>query len=110
MLNNSPVTEGEAAAALRLAAGSRISQVSLLSYSRTDHHQPRSLSLFPYAQVLYQVSRNRPDRLSDQDNMWYLKVIHTVFSQFCLVCLKDLAPVHGISSRISEILIIMKNL
>ena len=73
-LNGSPVTEGEATAALRMAAGSRVSQVSLLALSRTDTERPRSLSLALAAQVLTQTSRNKPDRGSEQDNLWYAKV------------------------------------
>ena len=64
----------EATAALRLAAGSRISQVALLTHSRTDLSPPRTLNLDMYAQVLTQCSRNKPDRLSEQDSLWYLKV------------------------------------
>ncbi|XP_078672195.1 leucine-rich repeat-containing protein 9-like isoform X1 [Branchiostoma floridae x Branchiostoma belcheri] len=73
-LNGVTVTEAEATAALRLAAGSRISQVSLLAHSRTDQLRPRSLSLAPYAQILTQVSRNKPDRAGEQDSFWYNKV------------------------------------
>ena len=73
-LDGEVVTEIEATAALRLAAGSRISQVSLLAHSRTDTHHPRSLSLISWSKILCQVSRNKPDRTSDQDNQWYSKV------------------------------------
>ena len=35
------VTEAEATAAMRMAAGARVSQVSLLAHSRTDVTKPR---------------------------------------------------------------------
>ena len=73
-LNGIAVTEEEATAALRMAAGSRISQVSLLAHSRMDPHRPRSLSLNSYAQILTQSSRWKPDRAGDSDNAWYSKV------------------------------------
>ncbi|CAH1791753.1 unnamed protein product [Owenia fusiformis] len=74
MLDGTPVIESENTAALRMAAGSRISQVSLLAQSRTDQSRPRSLSLNSYAQVLAQTSRHKPDRVGEQDNLWYSKV------------------------------------
>ncbi|KAJ8046058.1 Leucine-rich repeat-containing protein 9 [Holothuria leucospilota] len=74
LLNNQPVTESESTAALRMAAGSRVSQVSLLAHSRTDTARPRSLSLLTCAQLLTQMSRNKPDRMSESDSEWYLKV------------------------------------
>ena len=73
-LDDEPVTEAEATAALRMAAGSRISQVSLLAHSRTDTNPPANLSLLPNAQYLLQSSRNKPDRSGEQDNFWYSKV------------------------------------
>ncbi len=73
-LNGSPVTENEATAALRMAAGSRISQVSLLAHSRTDMMRPRTLSLLSYAQVVLQNSRNKPGRTSESDSLWYVQV------------------------------------
>ncbi|PIK59195.1 hypothetical protein BSL78_03892 [Apostichopus japonicus] len=57
-----------------MAAGSRISQVSLLAHSRTDLVRPRSLSLLTCAQLLSQMSRNKPDRINENDSEWYLKV------------------------------------
>ncbi|XP_072171420.1 leucine-rich repeat-containing protein 9-like [Diadema setosum] len=74
ILNGQPVTETEATAALRMAAGSRISQVSLLAHTRTDQSRPRSLSLASCAQLLTTVSRNKPDRQSENDSEWYSKV------------------------------------
>ncbi|XP_041469372.1 leucine-rich repeat-containing protein 9-like isoform X1 [Lytechinus variegatus] len=73
-LNGQAVTEAEATAALRMAAGSRISQVSLLAHTRTDECRPRSLSLVSCAQLLTNVSRNKPDRQSESDSEWYTKV------------------------------------
>lgn len=57
-----------------MAAGSRISQVSLLAHTRTDECRPRSLSLVSCAQLLTNVSRNKPDRQSESDSEWYNKV------------------------------------
>ena len=74
MLDGLSVTESEATAALRMAAGSRISQVSLLAHTRTDTIRPRSLSLASCAQLLTQISRNKPDRHSENDSEWYSKV------------------------------------
>ncbi|XP_033624638.1 leucine-rich repeat-containing protein 9-like [Asterias rubens] len=74
MLDGQAVTESEATAALRMAAGSRISQVSLLAHTRTDVVRPRSLSLASCAQLLTLISRNKPDRLSENDSNWYSKV------------------------------------
>ncbi|XP_077863786.1 leucine-rich repeat-containing protein 9-like [Saccoglossus kowalevskii] len=73
-LNGVSITESEATAALRMAAGSRISQVSLLAHSRTDRVKPRSLSLASCAQVLWSTSRHKPDRVSETDSQWYLQV------------------------------------
>lgn len=73
-LNGVKVTEDEATAALRMAAGSRISQVSLLGQSRRDTARPRTLSLLSYAQVICQYSRKKLDRVNEQDNLWYPKV------------------------------------
>ncbi|KAL4237983.1 Leucine-rich repeat-containing protein 9 [Mactra antiquata] len=74
VLDRTNVTEGESSAALRVAAGSRISQVSLLTHSRTDHHRPRSLSLFSTAQILINTSRHKPEKVGDSDTHWYSKI------------------------------------
>ncbi|XP_052769048.1 leucine-rich repeat-containing protein 9-like isoform X3 [Mya arenaria] len=74
LLNGATVTESESSAALRIAAGSRISQVSLLTFSRTDQSRPRSLSLLSTAQVLCTTSRHKPEKLSDHDTHWYSKI------------------------------------
>ena len=68
------VTELEATAALRVAAGSRICQLSLLTHARVDLCKPRSLSLMPTAEILEKQSHNRPEKLNDTDTHWYLKV------------------------------------
>ena len=81
-LDDEPVTEAEATAALRMAAGSRISQVSLLAHARTDAQPPANLSLLPNAQFLLLNSRNKPDRTGEQDNVWYSKVIMSLFGSF----------------------------
>ncbi|XP_038075835.1 leucine-rich repeat-containing protein 9-like [Patiria miniata] len=74
LLDGQAVTESEATAALRMAAGSRVSQVSLLAHTRTDSCRPRSLSLASCAQLLTQISRQKPDRLCETDGNWYSKV------------------------------------
>ncbi|KAK3093172.1 hypothetical protein FSP39_012192 [Pinctada imbricata] len=74
LLDGSAVTEIEATAALRVAAGSRISQLSLLTHSRTDNHRPRSLNLLSTAQIMERYSRLRPEKVGDNDNHWYTKV------------------------------------
>ncbi|GFN97682.1 leucine-rich repeat-containing protein 9 [Plakobranchus ocellatus] len=68
------VEEEEAARALRCAAGSRISQLSLLTHSRTDTEVPRSLSLGDSAHIITQISRLKPFKSSDLDVTWYLQV------------------------------------
>ncbi|KAJ8308256.1 hypothetical protein KUTeg_013130 [Tegillarca granosa] len=74
LLDGSAVTEIEATAALRVAAGSRISQLSLLSHARTNPEKARSLSLMPTPQILEKLSRNKPEKIGDHDNQWFLKV------------------------------------
>ncbi|XP_029900939.1 leucine-rich repeat-containing protein 9 [Myripristis murdjan] len=49
------VTEEEAAAAVQMAAASKINQASLLAHSRTVSERPRSLSLLSAAQLLCQL-------------------------------------------------------
>ena len=73
-LDGVPVGDEETAAALRMAAGSRISQVSLLMHSRTDTEPLRTLSLQTQAHTLAMYSNKKPDRAVDLDNNWYLKV------------------------------------
>lgn len=74
LLDGEKVAESETTAALRLAAGSRVSQVHLLSHARTDLHQPRTLSLHATAQVLVQSSRCVPDRVIDHEGHWLYKI------------------------------------
>ncbi|KAK2161241.1 hypothetical protein NP493_82g05041 [Ridgeia piscesae] len=73
-LDGVQVGDEETAAALRMAAGSRISQVSLLMHSRTDTEPLRTLSLQTHAHTLAMYSNKKPDRAVDLDNNWYLKV------------------------------------
>lgn len=68
------VNEEEVALALRCAAGSRISQLSLLTYSRTDTEVPRSLTLGDCTHNITLISRNKPVRESEDDVSWYSKV------------------------------------
>ncbi|XP_069063527.1 leucine-rich repeat-containing protein 9 [Pleurodeles waltl] len=72
-LDGVPITESEAAVALRLTSGSRITQGLLLLHSRTDQARPRCLTLLPAAQILTQVSKNKPD-ISDFNNSWFAKI------------------------------------
>ncbi|KAL3874482.1 hypothetical protein ACJMK2_037491, partial [Sinanodonta woodiana] len=74
ILNGTQVTEVESSSALRVAAGSRISQLSLISHSRTTHQKPRSLSLMSTAQILCSQNRNRPEKVGEADSSWYSKV------------------------------------
>ncbi|XP_052269181.1 leucine-rich repeat-containing protein 9-like isoform X5 [Dreissena polymorpha] len=74
VLNRIPVHESESSSALRVAAGSRISQVSLLTFSRTDQSRPRSLSLLSTSQIMCAMSRNKPERVNDHDTHWYSKI------------------------------------
>lgn len=74
LLDGSAVTEIEATSALRVAAGSRISQLSLLSHARTNPDKARSLSLMSTPHILEKLSRNKPEKIGDHDNQWYLKV------------------------------------
>ncbi|XP_076442127.1 leucine-rich repeat-containing protein 9-like isoform X2 [Babylonia areolata] len=73
-LNGEAVTEQEGQMSLRMAAGSRISQLSLLTNSRTDTMLPRSLSLGCSAHIICQNSRLKPDKVSENDTSWYNKV------------------------------------
>ncbi|XP_072193456.1 leucine-rich repeat-containing protein 9 [Excalfactoria chinensis] len=55
------ITDEEAAEALHYIAGSKITQASLLEYSRTDEEKPPVLSVFSCATILSQISKNRVD-------------------------------------------------
>ncbi|XP_021359490.1 leucine-rich repeat-containing protein 9-like isoform X6 [Mizuhopecten yessoensis] len=74
LLDGSAVTENEATSALRVAAGSRISQLSLLTHGRTDESKPRSLNLLGIAQILEKMSRLKPEKFGESDSQWYSKV------------------------------------
>ncbi|KAL8572554.1 hypothetical protein ACOMHN_040458 [Nucella lapillus] len=73
-LNGEAVTDQEGQMALRMAAGSRISQLSLLTNSRTDSMLPRSLSLGCGAHIIAHNSHLKPDKVSETDTGWYSKV------------------------------------
>ncbi|XP_059173305.1 leucine-rich repeat-containing protein 9-like isoform X2 [Physella acuta] len=74
VLDEKKVEDEEAALALRCAAGSRISQLSLLTHSRTDSTVPRSLSLGDSAHVITMISRNRPLKTCETDTKWYSQI------------------------------------
>uniref|UniRef100_A0A4W5RBH2 Leucine rich repeat containing 9 n=1 Tax=Hucho hucho TaxID=62062 RepID=A0A4W5RBH2_9TELE len=73
-LDDMLVTEEEAGAAVQMAAGSRINQVSLLAHSRTDSERPRSLSLLSAAQLLDQLSPSPWDITGDLEQGWTTKI------------------------------------
>ncbi|NXK49459.1 LRRC9 protein, partial [Chauna torquata] len=72
-LNGVLITNEEAAEALDYIAGSKITQASLLEYSRTDEERPHILSVFSCATILSQVSKNKVDSQMHQNN-WYSMV------------------------------------
>lgn len=74
LLDGSCVSETEATAALRVAAGSRISHLSIMTHARTDTNKPRSLSLMPTPHILERISRNKLEKVNDHDSHWFLKV------------------------------------
>ncbi|KAH9489094.1 Leucine-rich repeat-containing protein 9 [Bulinus truncatus] len=74
MLDGKQVEEEESALALRCAAGSRISQLSIMTYARTDLIVPRSLSLGDSAHIISASSRNRPLKNCDNDTRWYCQI------------------------------------
>lgn len=74
LLDGTCVSETEATAALRIAAGSRISHLSLLTHTRTDAAKPRSLSLMTTPHILEKVSRHKPEKINDHDTHWFQKV------------------------------------
>uniref|UniRef100_A0A8C7HM05 Leucine rich repeat containing 9 n=1 Tax=Oncorhynchus kisutch TaxID=8019 RepID=A0A8C7HM05_ONCKI len=73
-LDDMLVTEEEAGVAVQMAAGSRISQASLLAHSRTDSERPRSLSLLSAAQLLDQLSPSPWDITGDLEQGWTTKI------------------------------------
>ncbi|XP_078089252.1 leucine-rich repeat-containing protein 9 [Mustelus asterias] len=68
------VTEEEVLAALRITAESRLTQLSLLTHSRTDEERPRCLSLMNSAQNLTQLSKMKPNSSVDQTTFWFPKI------------------------------------
>ncbi|NXC47607.1 LRRC9 protein, partial [Penelope pileata] len=64
------ITSEEAAEALHYIAGSKITQESLLEYSRTDEEKPHILSVFSCATILSQISKNKVDSQMHHNN-WY---------------------------------------
>uniref|UniRef100_A0A3P8Y1B0 Leucine rich repeat containing 9 n=1 Tax=Esox lucius TaxID=8010 RepID=A0A3P8Y1B0_ESOLU len=68
------VTEEEAAAAVKMAAGSKITQASLLAHSRTDSERPRCLSLLSAAQLLDQLSPSPWNLTGDLEPGWTTKI------------------------------------
>ncbi|XP_035243517.1 leucine-rich repeat-containing protein 9 isoform X2 [Anguilla anguilla] len=73
-LDDQLVTEEEAAAAVQIAADSRINQAALLAHSRTDPDRPRSLSLLSAAQLLTQLSPNPWDLSGLLEPGWTSKI------------------------------------
>ncbi|KAJ8341293.1 hypothetical protein SKAU_G00335840 [Synaphobranchus kaupii] len=73
-LDDQLVTEEEAAAAVQIAADSRINQAALLAHSRTDPDRPRSLSLLSAAQLLTQLSPNPWDLNTELEPGWTSKI------------------------------------
>ncbi|XP_078263320.1 leucine-rich repeat-containing protein 9 [Rhinoraja longicauda] len=73
-LNGSIVTQEEVAEALCVTTGFKLTQVSLLACSRTDEVPPRSLSLTNCAQILTQISKNKPNPPVDQSTIWFSKI------------------------------------
>ncbi|XP_030628203.1 leucine-rich repeat-containing protein 9 [Chanos chanos] len=68
------VSEEEAAAAIQMAAGSRISQAALLAHSRTDLERPRSLSLLSVAHLLTHLSPSPWAGTTDTEPGWLSKI------------------------------------
>ncbi|XP_039597283.1 leucine-rich repeat-containing protein 9 [Polypterus senegalus] len=95
-LNGVPVTEEEAAAALKRVTGSRITQVSLLAHSRTDEVRPRSLSLLSSAQVLSQLSNKKLSPVEKLETGWYLKITSLNLNGVSLTRLTNLDKLHNL--------------
>ncbi|XP_025105112.1 leucine-rich repeat-containing protein 9-like isoform X2 [Pomacea canaliculata] len=70
-LNGESVGENEVNIALRQSAGSCLSQLLVLGNSRADTSLPRSLVLGSGAHIIMQVSRLKPEKVSEADNSWY---------------------------------------
>ncbi|XP_063150021.1 leucine-rich repeat-containing protein 9 [Candoia aspera] len=65
------ITEDESAAAIQFITDSRITQMSLVAYSWTDHEKLRVLSILPYAKILSQISKNKVDVFQ---NNWHSSI------------------------------------
>ncbi|XP_015721244.1 leucine-rich repeat-containing protein 9 isoform X3 [Coturnix japonica] len=63
------ITDEEATEASHYIAGSKITQASLLEYSRIDEEKPAVLSVFSCATILSQISKNRVDL--QMHHNWY---------------------------------------
>ncbi|XP_050982867.1 leucine-rich repeat-containing protein 9 [Labeo rohita] len=68
------VMEEEAAAAVQVAARSRINQASLMIHSRTDSERPRSLSLLSSAHLLTQISPSPWKHSQELESGWTTKI------------------------------------
>ncbi|XP_013926947.1 PREDICTED: leucine-rich repeat-containing protein 9-like [Thamnophis sirtalis] len=55
------ITGEEAAAAIQYITDSKITEMSLIEYSRTDQEKLHILSVLPYAKILSQISNNKVD-------------------------------------------------
>uniref|UniRef100_A0A670XMP3 Leucine rich repeat containing 9 n=1 Tax=Pseudonaja textilis TaxID=8673 RepID=A0A670XMP3_PSETE len=55
------ITGEEAAAAIQYITDSKITEMSLIEYSRTDQEKLHVLSVLPYAKILSQISNNKVD-------------------------------------------------
>ncbi|KAL0969049.1 hypothetical protein UPYG_G00222010 [Umbra pygmaea] len=73
-LDGTLVTKEEAAAAIRMTTGSRITQAALLAHSRTDSEPPRSLSLLSTAQLLDLFSPSPWNLTGDLEPGWMSKI------------------------------------
>ncbi|KAF5922784.1 hypothetical protein HPG69_013129 [Diceros bicornis minor] len=66
------ISEEEATAAMKFITGTKITQLSLLRHSSTKEERPRTLSIWPSAKILTQISKLGPH--SHLSGNWYLKV------------------------------------
>ena len=74
-LDDVEISDAERTAAAVAAASARVSPVALVNNGRTDTHRPRSLSLAPYAEILYLNSKKKPERISESpDTSWLGKI------------------------------------
>ncbi|KAL7992751.1 hypothetical protein Chor_017007 [Crotalus horridus] len=65
------ITGEEAAAAIQYIADSKITEMSLIEYSRTDQEKLHVLSILPYAKILSQISNNKVDVFQ---NNWHSSI------------------------------------